>query len=112
MTSMITTTTTCNAASSGAGAAECISTYAQSDVRASRTPRFDETPWQKNALIWAHWDNSPLKSANVRKSTNFVVGQNDIRVPDPQSVRMCGAMLYKMNVEPAWFEKYATNRPH
>ncbi len=135
---IITTTTRFKAASSGAGAANWISMYAQSDVRTYRTPWFGGTPWQKNAPISVFWDNSPLKDiANVTTPTIFLVGQNDVRVPEPQSVEMYRALksngvpthlyvaprephgwaelrhvLYKMNVELAWFEKYATNRPY
>jgi dipeptidyl aminopeptidase/acylaminoacyl peptidase len=135
---IITTTGRFKAASSGAGAANWISMYAQSDVRTYRTPWFGGTPWQKNAPISAYWDNSPLKDvAKVTTPTIFLVGQNDVRVPEPQSVEMYRALksngvpthlyvaprephgwaelrhvLYKMNVELAWFEKYATNRPY
>jgi dipeptidyl aminopeptidase/acylaminoacyl peptidase len=135
---IITTTDRFKAASSGAGAANWISMYAQSDVRTYRTPWFGGTPWQKNAPISVYWDNSPLKDiANVKTPTIFLVGQNDVRVPEPQSVEMYRALkslgvpthlyvaprephgwaelhhvLYKMNVELAWFEKYAMNRPY
>ncbi len=135
---IITTTGRFKAASSGAGAANWISMYAQSDVRTYRTPWFGGTPWQKNAPISAYWDNSPLKDiANVTTPTIFLVGQNDVRVPEPQSVEMYRALksngvpthlyvaprephgwaelrhvLYKMNVELDWFEKYATKRPY
>lgn len=135
---IITTTGRFKAASSGAGAANWISMYAQSDVRTYRTPWFGGTPWQKNAPISAYWDNSPLKDiANVTTPTIFLVGQNDARVPEPQSVEMYRALksngvpthlyvaprephgwaelrhvLYKMNVELDWFEKYATKRPY
>jgi dipeptidyl aminopeptidase/acylaminoacyl peptidase len=135
---IITTTTRFKAASAGAGAANWISMYAQSDVRTYRTPWFGGTPWQKNAPISVYWDNSPLKDiANVTTPTIFLVGQNDVRVPEPQSVEMYRALkslgvpthlyvaprephgwaelrhvLYKMNVELAWFEKYAMNRPY
>jgi dipeptidyl aminopeptidase/acylaminoacyl peptidase len=135
---IITTTDRFKAASSGAGAANWISMYAQSDVRTYRTPWFGGTPWQKNAPISVYWDNSPLKDiANVKTPTIFLVGQNDVRVPEPQSVEMYRALkslgvpthlyvaprephgwaelrhvLYKMNVELAWFEKYAMSRPY
>jgi dipeptidyl aminopeptidase/acylaminoacyl peptidase len=67
--------------------------YAQSDVRTYRTPWFGGTPWQKNAPISVYWDNSPLKDiANVKTPTIFLVGQNDVRVPEPQSVEMYRAL--------------------
>jgi dipeptidyl aminopeptidase/acylaminoacyl peptidase len=126
------------AASSGAGAANWISMYAQSDVRSFRTPWFGGTPWQKDAPIAAYWDNSPLKDVwKVKTPTIFLVGEKDVRVPMPQSVEMYRALksngipthlyiaprephgwgelrheLFKMNVELEWFEKYATKRPY
>jgi dipeptidyl aminopeptidase/acylaminoacyl peptidase len=135
---IITFTDRFKAAASGAGAANWISMYAQSDVRTYRTPWFGGTPWQKNAPIEAYWNNSPLKDvANVKTPTIFFVGQQDPRVPMPQSVEMYRALktngipthlyvaprephvweelrheLFKMNVELEWFEKYATNRPY
>ncbi len=135
---IITTTGRFKAASAGAGAANWISMYAQSDVRSYRTPWFGGTPWQKDAPIAAFWDNSPLKDVSkVTTPTIFLVGQNDVRVPEPQSVEMYRALksngipthlyvaprephgwaelrhvIFKMNAELAWFEQYATKRPY
>lgn len=135
---IITATTRFKAASAGAGAANWISMYAQSDIRTYRTPWFGGTPWQKDAPISAYWDNSPLKDVwNVTTPTIFLVGEKDVRVPSPQSVEMYRALksngvpthlyiaprephgwaelhhvLFKMNVELEWFEKYAMNRPY
>ncbi len=135
---IITTTTRFKAASAGAGAANWISMYAQSDVRFPRTPWFGGTPWQKDAPIAAYWDNSPLKDVSkVTTPTIFLVGEKDVRVPSPQSVEMYRALksnhvpthlyiaprephgwaelrhvLFKMNVELDWFEKYAMNRTY
>jgi len=134
---IITTTDRFKAASAGAGAAQWISMYAQSDIRAFRTPWFGGTPWQKNAPIDAYWNNSPLKDvANVKTPTLFFVGERDPRVPMPQSIEMYRALksngvpthlyvaprephgwaelrhqLFKLNAEIEWFEKYATKRP-
>jgi len=134
---IITTTNRFKAAASGAGAAQWISMYAQSDIRAFRTPWFGGTPWQQNAPIDVYWNNSPLKDvANVKTPTIFFVGERDPRVPMPQSIEMYRALksngvpthlyiaprephgwgelrhqLYKLNVEIEWFEKYATKRP-
>ena len=132
---IVTFTDRFKAASSGAGASNWISMYAQSDVRTYRTPWFGGTPWQKDAPIPIYWEHSPLKhAANVKTPTIFLVGQNDVRVPPPQSVEMyrallaqtacrhtstsrrasrtggpsCGTQLFKVNVELDWFEKYAT----
>ncbi|MCU1262742.1 MAG: hypothetical protein JWO80_5627 [Bryobacterales bacterium] len=127
---IITTTTRFKAASAGAGAANWISMYAQSDVRTYRTPWFGGTPWQKDAPIAAYWENSPLKDVwKVTTPTIFLVGEKDVRVPSPQSVEMYRALksnrvpthlyiaprephgwaelrhvLFKMNVELDWFE--------
>ncbi len=135
---IITFTTRFKAASAGAGAANWISMYAQSDVRTYRTPWFGGTPWQKDAPIAAYWDNSPLKDVwKVTTPTIFLVGEKDVRVPSPQSVEMYRALksnhvpthlyiaprephgwaelrhvLFKMNVELDWFEKYAMNRSY
>src|SRR6266849_4406315 len=56
---IITFTDRFKAAASGAGAAQWISMYAQSDIRSFRTPWFGGTPWQKNAPIDTYWNNSP-----------------------------------------------------
>ncbi|MFP5379170.1 MAG: prolyl oligopeptidase family serine peptidase, partial [Vicinamibacteria bacterium] len=86
---IITMTGRFKAASSGAGAANWISMYSQSDMRANREPWFGGTPWQKDAPIAAYWDHSPLKDvAAVTTPTLFIVGENDPRVPLPQSVEM------------------------
>jgi dipeptidyl aminopeptidase/acylaminoacyl peptidase len=135
---IITFTDRFKAASSGAGAAQWVSMYAQSDIRSYRTPWFGGTPWQKGAPIDAYWNNSPLKDvANVKTPTIFFVGEKDPRVPMPQSIEMYRALrsnevpahlyiaprephswaelrhnLFKMNAEIEWFEKYATRRPY
>ena len=135
---IITFTDRFKAASSGAGAADWVSMYAQSDTRTFRTPWFGGTPWQKDAPISVYWNNSPLKDVwKVKTPTIFLVGQNDPRVPQPQSVEMYRALksngipthlyvaprephgwqelrhvLFKMNAELDWFEKYAMQRPY
>lgn len=135
---IITFTNRFKAASSGAGAAQWVSMYAQSDQRFYRTPWFGGTPWQKDAPIDVYWNSSPLKDvANVTTPTVFFVGEKDPRVPMPQSIEMYQALksngiptrlyiaprephgwaelrhnLFKMNAEIEWFEKYATNRPY
>jgi dipeptidyl aminopeptidase/acylaminoacyl peptidase len=135
---VITVTDRFKAASSGAGVAQWVSMYAQSDIRSYRTPWFGGTPWQKNAPIDVYWNNSPLKDvANIRTPTIFFVGEKDPRVPMPQSVEMYRALksndvptrlyiaprephgwtelrhnLFKMNAEIEWFEKYAMRRAY
>jgi len=135
---IITFTDRFKAASSGAGASNWVSMYGQSDVRTYRTPWFGGTPWQQKAPIDLYWEHSPLKYvANVKTPTLVLVGEQDVRVPAPQSVEMYRAMksngvethlymaprephgwqelrhqLFKVNVELAWFEKWANNRDY
>ncbi len=129
---LITFTDRFKAASSGAGASDWISMYAQSDVRVYRTPWFGGSPWQKGAPIAAYWDNSPIKDVwKVKTPTLFLVGQEDPRVPMPQSVEMYRGVketgtpthlyvaprephgwqelrhrLFKANVELEWFQRW------
>jgi dipeptidyl aminopeptidase/acylaminoacyl peptidase len=135
---IITFTDRFKAASSGAGAANWISMYAQSDQRHYRTPWFGGTPWEKAAPIDKYWNDSPLKYvANVKTPTIFLVGEQDPRVPPAQSVEMYQALkhngvpthlymaprephgwgelrhqLFKINVELEWFEKHVTGRAY
>ena len=135
---IITFTDRFKAASSGAGAANWISMYAQSDVRIYRTPWFGGTPWQKDAPIDKYWDNSPLKDIHKAKTpTLVIVGGSDPRVPPPQSVELYQALksngvpthlyiaprephgwqelrhrLFKINVELEWFAKYALGQSY
>ncbi|MBM62918.1 MAG: hypothetical protein CL484_08225 [Acidobacteria bacterium] len=135
---VITHTGRFKAASSGAGAANWISMYAQSDTRSQRTPWFGGTPWQVDAPTDLYWEHSPLKHVSgVTTPTIFLVGEDDLRVPMPQSVEMHRALkslgvpthlyvapreghgwrelrhqLFKMNVELDWFEQYVTDRPY
>ena len=135
---IITFTDRFKAAASGAGAANWISMYAQSDQRHYRTPWFGGTPWEKAAPIDKYWNDSPLKYvANVKTPTIFLVGEQDPRVPMAQSVEMYQALkhngvptrlyvaprephgwgelrhqLTKINVELEWFEKHVTGRPY
>ena len=135
---IITYTDRFKAASSGAGAANWISMYAQSDVRVYRTPWFGGTPWEKDAPIDQYWADSPLKDiANVTTPTIVLVGENDNRVPMPQSVELYRALkangvpthlyiapkqghgwrelqqrLFKANVELDWFERWVMGREY
>jgi dipeptidyl aminopeptidase/acylaminoacyl peptidase len=135
---IITFTDRFKAASSGAGAANWVSMYAQSDQRHYRTPWFGGTPWQKDAPIDKYWNDSPLKYvANVKTPTIFLVGAEDPRVPPAQSVEMYQALkhngvpthlymaprephgwgelrhqLFKINVELEWFEKHVMGRQY
>jgi dipeptidyl aminopeptidase/acylaminoacyl peptidase len=135
---IITFTDRFKVASSGAGAANWISMYAQSDHREFRTPWFGGTPWQANAPIDLYWNHSPLKDVSkVKTPTIFLVGEQDPRVPLPQSVEMYRALksngvpthlyvapreghgwaelrhrLFKLQIEMEWFEKHINNRAY
>ncbi|MGE0461669.1 MAG: prolyl oligopeptidase family serine peptidase [Vicinamibacterales bacterium] len=135
---IITFTDRFKAASSGAGAANWISMYAQSDNREFRTPWFGGTPWQADAPIDLYWEHSPLKDvAKVKTPTIFLVGEEDPRVPLPQSVEMYRALrsngvpthlyvapreghgwtelrhrLFKLQVEMEWFERWVHGRSY
>ena len=135
---IITHTNRFKAASSGAGAVNWISMYAQSDVRIYRTPWFGGTPWQEDAPIDTYWGHSPLKDIyKVTTPTIVLVGENDVRVPPPQSVELYRALktngvpthlyiaprephgwrelrheLFKVNVELDWFEKHVRDRDY
>ena len=135
---IITFTDRFKAASSGAGAANWVSMYAQSDVRTYRTPWFGGTPWQKDAPVDLYWDNSPLKDVWQGEDADaFPRRRADVRVPLPQSIEMYHALkshgvpthlyvaprephgwgelrhqLFKVNVEIGWFEKHALARAY
>jgi dipeptidyl aminopeptidase/acylaminoacyl peptidase len=135
---LITFTDRFKAASSGAGAANWVSMYGQSDVRSYRTPWFGGTPWQPNAPIDVYWEQSPLRDvARVKTPTIFIVGEKDPRVPLAQSIEMHRALkslgvptflyvaprelhgfvelrhqLTKINVELEWFERWVGKRPY
>ncbi|MEW5981469.1 MAG: S9 family peptidase [Acidobacteriota bacterium] len=135
---IITFTGRFKAAASGAGAANWISMYGQSDVRTYRTPWFGGTPWQKDAPIDVYWEHSPLKyAANVTTPTIFLVGEQDVRVPMAQSVEMFRALrsngvptrlyvaprephgwqelrheLFQVNVHLDWFERHVMDRAY
>lgn len=133
---IVTHTDRFRAASSGAGAANWVSMYGQSDVRIYRTPWFGTTPWEEGANIDQYWQDSPLREVwKVTTPTLFLVGENDARVPMPQSVEMFRGLrhngvpthlyvaprqghgwrelrhrLYKANVELEWFERWVMDR--
>jgi len=135
---LITFTDRFKAASSGAGAADWISMYAQTDVRADRDLWFGGSPWDRNAPIDRLWNESPLKDvASAHTPTLFFVGQADPRVPLAQSIEMFRALrshgvpthlyvapreghawgelrhqLFKMNAELDWFERHAMGRTY
>ena len=86
---IITHTDRFKAASSGAGAVNWMSMYAQSDVRIYRTPWFGGTPWSEDAPIEQYMADSPLFDLHkVVTPTLVLVGENDERVPMPQSVEL------------------------
>ena len=135
---LITYTNRFKAASSGAGVANWISLYGQSDTRVERDLWLNGSAWQRNAPIQTYWDHSPLKYiSSARTPTLFLIGENDPRVPPAQSLEMFRALkaqgvptemhvapgeghiwlrpahqLHKMNAETAWFEEHVTKRTY
>ena len=135
---IITYTDRFKAASSGAGAINWISMYGQSDTRIYRTPWFGGTPWEKDAPLAQYMADSPLFDVHkVTTPTLVLVGENDARVPMPQSVELYRALkhngvpthlyvapkqghgwrelqqrLFKANVELDWFERWVRNRKY
>lgn len=86
---LITVTDRFKAASSGAGASDWVSQYAESDVRHNRTPWFGGSPWQKDAPLQSYVDQSMLKDAwRVKTPTLFFNGARDVRVPPTQAIMM------------------------
>ncbi len=135
---LVATTDRFKAAAAGAGAADWISMYAQSDVRTYRTPWFGGTPWQKGAPLALYLEQSPITHLSGAKTpTLLLVGGNDVRVPTAQSIEMLRAMratgveaellvfpgephglrtlkhrLHKVNAELAWFERHLYGRSY
>ncbi len=135
---MITYTDRFKAAASGAGAVNWMSMYAQSDVRIYRTPWFGGTPWSEDAPIEQYMADSPLFDLHkVTTPTIILVGENDPRVPMPQSVELFQGLrsngvpthlyvapeqghgwrplqqrLFKANVELDWFYQWVLDREY
>jgi len=135
---IITHTDRFKAASSGAGAANWISMYGQTDIRIHRENWFGGSPWEKDAPIEKFWEASALREIwKVTTPTLVLVGEKDERVPAPQSVELYRALkangvdthlymaprephgwrelrhqLFKVNVELEWFERHALGREY
>jgi dipeptidyl aminopeptidase/acylaminoacyl peptidase len=133
---LITQTDKFKAASSGAGASNWISMYAQSDVRIYRTPWFLGDPWHADSPLKTYREYSPIFYVHQAKTPTLIMyGENDRRVPLPQGYEMYRGlkangiptelvifpraghsprelrhMLYKMNKEFQWLEKYIMGR--
>ena len=95
------------AACVSAGAVDLAAHYGQSDVHRYRAWDFEGAPWESPE----HWKrSSPMTSvANVRTPTLILVGENDARVPMPQSQQLYQA-LRTLGV-PAEFVHYP-REPH
>ncbi len=122
------------AISSGAGAVNWISMYAETDVHPNREFYFQGTPYEN----WDHYiAMSPLKYIkNAKTPTLIHVGHDDPRVPRPQSEELHMALkklgvatefivyprmghgltepryqMVKMVAEYKWFEKWIRGKP-
>ncbi len=121
------------AACSGAGTANWISMYAQTDIQYTREFYFLDKPWNKIDLYLKY---SPiLYVKNVKTPTLILCGEEDERVPLPQSkelhmgllkngveteliifprephgLREPKHQLYKMKKELEWLEKWVLKR--
>jgi dipeptidyl aminopeptidase/acylaminoacyl peptidase len=135
---IITFTDRFKAAASGAGAANWVSMYGQTDIRIHRENWFGGSPWAENASIEKFWEQSALSSIwKVKTPTIVLVGQNDERVPATQSVELYRALkangvdthlymaprephgwrelrhrLFKVNIELEWFERHALGQEY
>lgn len=133
---LITQTDRFKAASSGAGASNWISMYAQSDVRIYRTPWFLGDPWHADSPLKTFREHSPIFYIHKAKTPTLIMyGENDKRVPLPQGIELYRGLkannvptelvifpraghgprelrhrLYKMNKEFQWLEKYIRNK--
>ena len=120
------------AASSGAGVADWVSLFGESDRRSGRIPWFGGTPWQENAPLPSYRSQSPVFDAwKVRTPTLFWSGGDDERVPPTQAILMFRAVrdtgtptalylgkgephnfrqpshkLFKINRELAWYAEH------
>lgn len=107
---LITMTNRFKAASSGAGASDWVSMFAESDVRYTRTPLFGGAPWEKDAPLDVFHDQSMLQHAwRVTTPTLFFVGESDVRVPPTQSIMMYRGVR-AAGAETALY--IAENQPH
>ncbi|MGQ9618940.1 MAG: prolyl oligopeptidase family serine peptidase [Candidatus Aminicenantia bacterium] len=121
------------AACSGAGTANWISMYAQTDIQYTREFYFLDKPWNK---VEVYLKYSPiLYVKNVKTPTLILCGEEDERVPLPQSkelhmgllkngvetelvifprephgLREPKHQLYKMKKELEWLEKWVLNK--
>lgn len=129
---LITVTDRFRAASSGAGVADWVSLYGESDLRHGRTPWFGDAPWSESAPLQNYLSQSLLKDAwRITTPTLFFVGEDDVRVPPTQAIMMYRAAkaagvetelyvapgeehqykkpthrLFKMNRELEWFARH------
>ncbi len=135
---LVTVTDRFRAASSGAGAADWVSLYGESDLRFYRSFWFGGAPWDEGADQDAFSRQSMLKDAwRITTPTLFFVGEDDERVPPTQAIMMFrGARasgvetqlfvvpdephnygkpknrLFKINTELAWFARHLGRAPY
>ncbi len=135
---LITVTDRFRAASSGAGVADWVSLYGESDARFNRRFWFGGTPWEKDAPLKSYARQSLLNDAwRIETPTLFFVGERDKRVPPTQAVMMHRAAaaagtetelyiapgephnyrkpkhrLFKINTELAWYARHLGREPY
>lgn len=135
---LITFTDRFKAASSGAGAVEWMSQYGETDTNHRRTIWFGGKPWEENAPLTNYRETSVLDDLwKVKTPTLIFVGERDVRVPSSQSkmlfrgLRDLGVdtelyiapgephgyrkpthVLFRINKEMEWFEKYVNGRDY
>ena len=116
---------------------DILLTKGWSTPRGSKTVDLDQ-PWEEDAPVDQFWKDSPLREVwKVTTPTLFLVGEEDPRVPMPQSVEMYRGLkangvpthlyvaprqghgwrelrhrLFKANVELDWWEQWVSGREY
>ena len=98
---IITHTTRFKAASSGAGAVNWISMYGKATCASTGRRGSAERRGKKTLRSILYWGHSPLKDIyKVTTPTIVLVGENDVRVPPPQSVELYRALKSQRRPDP------------
>jgi poly(3-hydroxybutyrate) depolymerase len=84
---IITVTDRFKAAAAGAGVAQWMSMYAQSDIRSYRTPWFGGTPWRRTHPS-TRMEQLAAEGCRERERRRCSLSAKNPRVPMPQSLEM------------------------